>query len=214
MGVPAMIQNLLNVTGMTVLNNFTAVFGEQAVAAMGIGQKLAMIPMQVSMGLSQGIMPLVGYTYSARKSQRMTHAFFYTTRLSLGIILVATAAYIIFAEPLVRSFMMDPEVVAYGSSFLRGLCIAQPFLCLDFLAVGVFQACGLGRYALVFAFLRKILLEIPILFLLNWLFPLYGLAYAQFCAEFVLACAAIVVLGRLFNRLAKDCKDTQQPAKK
>lgn len=203
-GIPAMIQNLLNVTGMTVLNNFTAVFGEQAVAAMGIGQKLAMIPMQVSLGLSQGVMPLVGYNYSAGNIRRMKRGFFYTARLSFGIIFIATVGYLIFTEPLVRSFMGDPQVVAYGSSFLRGLCIAQPFLCMDFLAVGVFQACGLGRYALVFAFLRKILLEIPALFLLNRLFPLYGLAYAQFCAEFVLACAAIVVLGRLFARLVRE----------
>jgi len=52
-------------------------------------------------------------------------------------------------------------------------------------------------------FLRKIVLEIPILFLLNRLFPLYGLAYAQFCAEFVLACAAVFVLVKLFSRLSK-----------
>lgn len=209
-GVPAMIQNLLNVTGMTVLNNFTASFGEQAVAAMGIGQKLAMIPMQVSMGLSQGVMPLVGYTYSAGKIQRMKHGFFYTVKLSLGIVLAAMVGYLIFAEPLVHSFMADSEVVAYGSRFLRGFCFAQPFLCMDFLAVGVFQACGLGRYALVFAFLRKIVLEIPILFLLNWLFPLYGLAYAQFCAEFVLACTAIIVLKRLFTRLKMECGEVLQ----
>jgi len=38
-GVPAAIQNLLNVTGMTVLNNFTAAYGSAAVAAMGITQK-------------------------------------------------------------------------------------------------------------------------------------------------------------------------------
>ena len=203
-GVPAMIQNLLNVTGMTVLNNFTASFGEQAVAAMGIAQKLAMIPMQVSQGLSQGVMPLIGYNYSARNLKRMKGALVFTAKISLGAILCATAAYLIFAGPLIRSFMSDPQVVAYGEQFLRGLCLAQPFLCVDFLAVGVFQACGLGRNALIFAFLRKIVLEIPALLLLNRLFPLYGLAYAQFCAEFVLACAAVIVLAKMFSRLAVE----------
>ena len=37
-GIPASIQNLLNVTGMTILNNFTSVFGADAVAAMGISR--------------------------------------------------------------------------------------------------------------------------------------------------------------------------------
>ena len=82
------------------------------------------------------------------------------------------------------------------------MCLALPFLCLDFLAVGVFQACGLGRLSLLFAILRKIILEIPALYVLNYLFPLYGLAYAQLFAEAVLGVSALVVLGRLLKKSA------------
>ncbi len=64
-GIPAAIQNLLNVTGMTILNNFTADFSSEAVAAMGISQKISMIPMYAAMGLSQGIMPLISYNYAS-----------------------------------------------------------------------------------------------------------------------------------------------------
>ena len=92
----------------------------------------------------------------------------------------------------------------YGSRFLRGFCLGLPFLCMDFLAVGVFQAVGMGKEALIFAIMRKVILEIPALYLLNTLFPLYGLAYAQFAAEVVLAIAAVVVLGRLFRKLEKQ----------
>ena len=74
---------------------------------------------------------------------------------------------------------------------------------MDFLAVGVFQALGYGKNALVFAIMRKIVLEIPALHLLNYLFPLYGLAYAQFVAEFVLAIAAVVQLLLIFRKLGK-----------
>ena len=49
--------------------------------------------------------------------------------------------------------------------------------------------------------MRKIVLEIPALYILNKVFPLYGLAYAQFIAEFVLAGAAIFVLTRLFKKI-------------
>ena len=97
--------------------------------------------------------------------------------------------------------MKNPVIVEYGTKFLRGLCLGIPFLCVDFLAVGVFQACGLGKNALIFAVLRKIVLEIPALAILNKLFPLYGLAYAQLTAEFILAVTAVLVLVRLFRRL-------------
>ena len=76
-------------------------------------------------------------------------------------------------------------------------------MCMDFLAVGVFQAIGMGGAALSFAILRKIVLEIPALYLLNWLFPLYGLAYAQFTAEFVLCLLYTSDAARFFGKMMK-----------
>lgn len=200
-GIPASIQNLLNVTGMTVLNNFTSAFGSDAVAAMGIAQKINNVPFQVAMGLSQGIMPLISYNYSSGNSQRMKKGFFFTARMSLIALLVVMVCFLVGAEGLIRLFMENDQIVLYGSRFMRGFCLALPFLCIDFLAVGVFQACGLGRNALVFAILRKIVLEIPAIIVLNRLFPLFGMAYAQPFSELILAIASIVVLGKLFKSL-------------
>ena len=74
-------------------------------------------------------------------------------------------------------------------------------MCVDFLAVGVFQATGMGNKALLFAVLRKIVFEIPALFILNKIFPLYGMPYAQVTAEVLLAGIAGFVLVRLFRKL-------------
>ncbi|MDE5742145.1 MAG: MATE family efflux transporter, partial [Oscillospiraceae bacterium] len=165
-GIPASVQNLLNVTGMTVLNNFTADFSESAVAAMGIVQKVNMLPVQIAFGFSQGIMPLVSYNYASGNSARMKQSVMFTAKIMLVFLTVVTVFYYIFSGTLTEWFMKDAEVVAYGTKFLRGFCLGIPFLCIDFLAVGIFQACGFGRKALVFAILRKIVLEIPALFLL------------------------------------------------
>ena len=62
----------------------------------------------------------------------------------------------------------------------------------------------MGGKSLLFAVLRKVALEIPALVLLNYLFPLYGLAYAQLCAEVVLAVAAIWMLGRIFRSAERE----------
>ena len=198
-GVPAAIQNLLNVTGMTVLNNFTAQYSFDAVAAMGIAQKINMIPLYIALGLSQGVMPLVGYNYARKNIRRMKQTVFFSMKLALGFIMAVSVCYFLGAERLISLFMKNETVLLYGGRFLRGLCLGLPFLCVDFLAVGVFQACGLGGKALAFALLRKVVLEIPALFLLDHLWPMYGLAYAQFTAELVLSCAAVYVLVKLFR---------------
>lgn len=208
-GIPASIQNLLNVTGMTVLNNFTAAFGTSPVAAMGIAHKVSMIPMQIAMGISQGIMPLISYNYASGNVKRMKSALLFTIKLASAFLVLVTIGYFIGAGGLVSLFMQDEEVIHYGAAFLRGMALAVPFLSLDFIGVGVYQACGMGRKSLVFAIMRKIVLEIPALFILNRLFPLYGLAYAQFVAELILAVAASVVLIRLFKKLERQQAENQ-----
>ncbi len=200
-GIPSSIQNLLNVTSMTVLNNFTSVFGSDAVAAMGISQKINMVPLYIALGISQGIMPLISYCYGSGNVRRLKDVLFFSVRIAISFMVAATACYYFGADFLIRLFMKNEAIIAYGGRFLHGMCLALPFLCMDFLAVGVFQACGMGSKALLFAILRKIVLEIPALYLLNLLSPLYGLAYAQTAAEVVLSIAAVVVLFHLFRKL-------------
>ena len=197
-GVPASIQNLLNVTGMTILNGFAADYGADAVAAIGIAQKIHQVPWNVTMGLSQGVMPLVGYNYASGNGKRMKQAVLFCMKVSISMMVLAAFVSYQMAGPLIHLFIKNESIVTYGTAYLRGFSLSLPFLAMDFLGVGVFQACGLGRNSLVFAILRKIVLEIPALYLLNYLFPPYGLSYAQFVSELVLGVASLLVLRRLF----------------
>ena len=209
-GIPASIQNLLNVTGMTILNNFSSSYGASAVAAIGICQKIYMVPMYISQGISQGVMPLISYTFSSNNIPRMKHAVSFARKAALTIIISVALLFFLFPGFWVELFMKDATIVEYGSHLLRRFCMGLPFLSIDFLAVGVFQAVGMGRESLLFAILRKVVLEIPALFILNALFGLYGLASAQFCAEVILATAAILVLRKLFKRLEESVPAPQE----
>ena len=158
------------------------------------------------MGFSQGIMPLISYNYSSGNVSRMKNTLLFTVKLAMSFMVIVVVGYFAGAASLTRMFMQNEAIVEYGARFLRGFCLGLPFLCMDFIAVGVFQASGLGKESLVFAILRKIVLEIPALFILNKLFPLYGLAYAQLCAEVILSIAAVIVLMRLFKKLQKNAQ--------
>lgn len=206
-GIPASIQNLLNVTGSTILNNFTAVYGATAVAAMGVAQKINMIPMQIALGFGQGIMPLVSYNYANKDHKRMKKGILFALGVIVPVMSVVSISYWLGAKALIGAFMKNEEIVSYGVLFLRAMCLGVVFNCTDFLAVGVFQALGMGKTALYFALLRKVILEIPLLFLLNRVFGLYGLPYAQSITELILAVAAIFMLLRIFRRVQKQSCD-------
>ena len=133
----------------------------------------------------------------------MKHSILFAGSIIVPTLALVSVGYYAFAPGLIRMFMDNPEIIAFGTSFLRGMCLGIVFLCVDFLAVGVFASLGMGKRALAFAILRKIVLEIPLLFVLNSLFPLYGLAYAQCITEFVLAVAAVVMLLKIFRQTGK-----------
>lgn len=203
-GLPASIQNLLNVLVSTVLNNLASPYGAAALAAMGICKKVDMMPMYVALGISQGIMPLISYNYASKNYKRMRAAFTFTASISMSLALAAMLVLFVNPGGVVRLFIQDPETVAYGEKFMRAFCLAIPFLIADFMAVGVFQAVGMGKAALILAISRKLVLELPLTYLLNGLFPLYGLPYAQTLAEVGVAVIAIAMLMRLFKRLADE----------
>lgn len=202
-GVPASIQNLLNVTGMTLLNNLTSVHGADAVAAMGIAQRLNNVPFSIASGFTQGLMPLVSYNYASGNHRRMRDGIVFSAKVVVAILLAIALSYFLFSDFFISLFMSDEDVVAYGTRFLHGFALGIPLLGIDFLAVAVFQAVGKGLYSFLFAITRKIVLEIPAIILLNMLFPLYGLAYSQFAAEIFMAVIAVVTLVRLIGGLMR-----------
>lgn len=203
-GVPAAIQNLLNVTGMTILNNFVAGYGSSAVAAIGIAQKVYMVPIQVAIGGTQGVMPLVGYSYASRNKKRFEETIRTEMKILIPCMVTIMILCWIFAPSLITLFMKNEEVVSFGAMFLRGFCLCMPFMVIDFLAVGVFQSVGMGRTSLVFAILRKIVFEIPAIIVLNKIFGAAGVTYAGFVAEFVLSSCAVILLKKIVQKFDAD----------
>lgn len=203
-GIPASIQNLLNVAGTILLNNCTAVYGESAVSAMGICHKVNLMPLYVSMGITQGVMPLISYNYSSGDRKRMKDTIIYVLKLTIIITILFAVGYYIFAGNLIKIFMKDEMIIGHGTILLRAMSLGIPFLAIDFMAVAVYQSIGKGKYSLYFAIARKIILEIPAILILNKFYPLYGMGYSQTFAEFVLAIAALFMLNHIFKSSAGE----------
>ncbi|MBR6650878.1 MAG: MATE family efflux transporter [Clostridia bacterium] len=206
-GIPAAIQNLLNVLGMTVFNNLTASYGPDAVAGMGIAQKVNQVAFSVALGLSQGIMPLIGYNYAGGNIKRMKKTIAFSLKVSITFLVIATVFFRFNSENIVWLFIKNENIVNIGARILRGFCLTLVFIAVDFITVGIFQACGKGSISLFFAILRKAVFEIPFIIIFNKIVPLYGLAYAQTFAEVILCVIAIAVLLRFFKKIETKSMD-------
>ena len=96
---------------------------------------------------------------------------------------VSIALYEIFAPYIMRFFIDDPDTVALGTRFLRIRCLATIFMFMSFYHVHLFNSYGRGGEALFLGVVRWCVFNIPMLFLLNALFGMYGIVWAQLVSD-------------------------------
>ncbi|MCQ2467660.1 MAG: MATE family efflux transporter [Clostridia bacterium] len=204
-GIPGVFQNILNVVSMTILNNIVASYGTDVIAAVGIANRINQLPIQIVFGFTQGVMPLIGYNYANKNFPRMKEAIKKTYILTISALMCILVAFNVAGQPIVRIFMDNDVIAQTGAWFLSGFGFSLPFMCIDFMVVGITQAFGMGKYALAFSFARKVFLEIPLILLLNKFAQVNGIAYAQCITEITMSIAAIFVQIHLLNnkRLSK-----------
>ena len=191
-GTPAALQILLASISNSMMIRLMNGYTDCAISGLGIAQKIEIIPFQVVQGISSGVLPLIAYNYASGDRKRMNDTVSFSIRLGL----ILSAAFFVLIEigaPLsVRFFIADPETIIYGAAFTRLRCIALPFINIEFMLIAVFQGIGSARQALVLSFFRKGLLDLPLMILVNLLWPLYGLMLVQ---PFMELSGSMIALG-------------------
>jgi len=194
-GIPASLNSILMSTANIILNNFAASYGDNVVAALGIVNRITLLPVMLLLGLCQGVQPLIGYSYAANNRKRMNGVLKVTAIYGTAIGVIFTALFYFLRESIVQIFIADLTVVALGVSFLKVIIIAIPFLGIQFLLTNTFQAMGKGLPSLFLSISRQGLLFIPFLIIANKLVGLQGLVYAQPIVDIVITGLATVLYG-------------------
>lgn len=195
-GIPgALITVLLSVSNI-VLNNFIGIYGSDAVASYGIAYKIDMVPIMLSVGLSQGIAPLIGYYYGAGKKDRMSQTM--KTSTAYGILLgtVFLAAFLLFGTNLAGIFLHDESLIHQAGYFVSILGLSAPILGIINTVTSYFQALGAAVKSLLITIMRNVILFIPAVMILNNLWKLNGVIAAQPIVETVLAMICIVMYAK------------------
>lgn len=195
-GIPSAVSTFLFDLDYVIIDKLMVSYHDLALAAIGIVLKVERLPLNVGVGICQGMMPLVAYNFAARNHKRMND----TIKLSLGLGLVIAAVsiglYELFAQQLIGVFIDDAQTVAMATSFLRVRVLATPLMFMSFFTVHLFQAFGQGDKALFLGVMRWLVFNIPMLYLLNALFGMYGIVWGQVIADGINVVLSAFVYGR------------------
>ena len=117
-------------------------------------------------------------------------------RFALGVGLTIAVVFFVlievFSPYIVRFFIADAETIVYGAAFTRLRCLALPFINIEFMLIAVFQGIGAAKQALVLSFFRKGIIDLPLMALANFLWPMYGLMLVQPMMELMGSVIALI----------------------
>ena len=182
-GVPSAVATLLFDLDYVIIDKLMVSYHDVALAAIGIVLKIERFPLNVGVGICQGMMPLVAYNLTAGNAQRMNGTIRLARRVGLAVAAVSIVLYELLAAPLAGLFIRDAQTVALASQFLRVRVLATPLMFLSFFTVYLFQAFGKGRISLFLGVTRWLVFNIPMLFVLNAVFGMSGIVWAQVTAD-------------------------------
>ncbi len=192
-GIPGALITVLMSVSNIVLNNYISIYGSDAVASYGIAYKLDMVPILLSVGLSQGVAPLVGYCYGGNEKKRMLGIIKYTIRYGVFMGAIFTVVFILWGKQLAAIFLQDDVLIEQTGYFLKILCLSAPMLGVINMMTSYFQALGKAIKSLTITVLRNAVLFIPGVIMLNYFWKLNGVIAAQPVVETILTIICIVM---------------------
>ena len=195
-GIPSAVATLLFDIDYVVLDRLMAGYGDIALAGIGIVLKVERFPLNVGIGICQGVMPLAGYNFASGNRKRMLHIIRYALIMGVIIGIISVIMYELCAGPILRFFIEDAQTVELGAAFLRIRCLATPLMFMCFYTVYLFQAFGEGNISLFLGVVRWAVFNIPMLFILNALIGMYGLVWSQFTADVLSVLMTAIVYFR------------------
>ena len=191
-GLPACLMTLFENISYAVLDNLMSLAGTAMQAGIGVAKKVNMLAHCIVRGMSQGVLPLIGYNYAAKNMKRMKASINLSMALSVGMASLCMLASLLFSRELVGVFIKHSSASFDASAkFLRILCLGGPFSACAYAIISFFQATGKGMRSFVLAILRKGVLDIPLMFALNRPFPVYGIVWATPIADLVCCATAL-----------------------
>ncbi len=173
-GIPSMFIEGLAAIMVGCINLILSGFSVFAVAAFGAFFKLNAIVIMPVIGLTQGMMPVVGYSFGAKNNDRIKGAIKYSMIYAIAFMLLGSTLLIVFARPIMEVFSSLPELIALGVSCTRIISLSFTLLGITVILSSAFQAFGIGQLSMYASFLRQIVLLIPLAYVLSRMIGVTG----------------------------------------
>jgi putative MATE family efflux protein len=174
-GVAAFAQTIAgSISAMLLINLVVKYGGDVALGAFGILQRVMMFATMPAMVLGQGVQPILGYNYGAKRHNLALKAIYISTISATSL---STAAFLILyfiPEPIMRIFTSDQALIDMGGYASRLIFLSMPFMGMVMVGMTLFQALGKALQSFLTAIVRPVVFLIPLVLIMSHLWQLDG----------------------------------------
>ncbi len=195
--IPNSCMNALGSVLVMGLNSILIGFSNTAVSLFGIYYKLQTFVFMPASGLTQGAMPIMGFSYGAGNGKRLQHTLSISLRVCFVIMAVGCVLFMAAPEWLLGLFDASEEMLAIGVPALRIISVSFLPAAIGFILPTMFQAMGQGGYSLIVFLLRQLVITLPAAAILSGPFGLTGIWASFILAESIAAGAALLFYNKL-----------------
>ena len=185
--------------------------GDLGIGAYGICNRINFMFIMICMGLNQGMQPIAGYNYGARKYSRVKEVFWKTARFAVLITTLGFLVTELFPRIAVGIFTNDAQLLDLSASGIRVMNIMLPIVGFQIVASNLFQSLGMVKKSIILSLSRQLLFLLPCLYFLPLAFDSTGIWMSYPVADGLASILTIILLSRLLKKLSK-LKDGEDPS--
>jgi putative MATE family efflux protein len=206
-GIPALLRQGFMSVATIIINHFARPYGDAAIAAISISNRISMFVTSVLLGFGQGFQPVCGFNYGAKLFSRVKKAFWFCVRFGCVVLSIGAVVIAVFAPEIIALFRKDDmDVITIGAMGLRLQCISLPFTAILIMVNMMTQTMGVAVESSLAAFSTAGAFLVPSLFILGPLMGLVGIQAAKPVADLASLFVIIPILVRTLKILSAPDK--------
>ncbi len=199
-GFPAILMQSIGSVMILFMNKILISLSDGAVWVFGIFFKLQSFVFMPVFGITNALVPIVGYNYGAENKERIIKAIKIGTLLAVSVMGFGTLLFWSVPRFLLGMFSPTEDLIALGVPALRILSVCYVFAGISIVLSSAFQALGEGMFSLIMSIVRQLLIVLPVAYVLAVTLGLPAVWYALPVSEILCTFLAIFFYKRVYHK--------------
>jgi putative MATE family efflux protein len=174
-GLAPFFMNACSCLVVVFINKGLGMFGgDLAIGAYGIVNRITFIFIMIVIGLNQGMQPIVGYNFGAKKFDRVSQTVKYTCLTATVITTLGFINGMFFPELSIEAFTTDDDLIRLSADGMRAVVLLYPIVGFQMVTTNFFQSIGMAKISIFLSLTRQLLFLLPGLIILPEFFGVTG----------------------------------------